>query len=86
MKVSAEQFETFRLAIEPLDTPELREQYQTGAFPRSDQVNDLDTRYRWDLFWVAWHNNRQLRDIVDGGLKDSHINTALRRIVPPLEA
>lgn len=92
MKISADILEAMRESIAPLDTPERRAAYLAGEFPRADAVKDLDVRYRWDLFYAARGS-----DIVkptagyivtpEGYLPDvtsDHIDTALRRIVPPL--
>lgn len=80
MKFSDADFDAVRAVIVPLDTAERRERYRTGDFPRADRVKDLDMRYRWDLFHAAdaWK-------LIDGrGYADTHIDTALRRIVGPL--
>jgi hypothetical protein len=82
MKISPASFDALRAAIEPLDTPEVRELYLTGQFPRADRVKDLDVRYRWDLYWAARRSFDV--DLYAEGLVDSHIDTALRRIVPNL--
>lgn len=81
MKVTPEQLEGLRAAIAPLDTPETRERYSLGLFPRSDRTKDLSMRYRWDLLWASGGYS----DLADSDLNDSHIDTALRRIVDPLE-
>ena len=78
MKMPKEQFDVLRAAIEPLNNAANRESYRTGNYPRAHLTNDVDKRYRWDLFWAVkfkadWSN-----------LDDSHIDTALRQIVPPL--
>lgn len=98
MKVTAEHLAVIRAAVEPLDTPERRERYRAGAFPRADAVQDLDKRYRWDLFHVVNNSiaeqNRARRDpepflsavLYDAGYHDGHIDTALRAVVPALEA
>lgn len=69
--------------IRPLDTAERRARYRTGDFPRADRVNDLDRRYRWDLLWASGAN-RIAWPMPD--IKDNHVDTALRTIVPPLYA
>lgn len=71
-----------RGAIEPFDTPAERARYVARDFPRAHIVRDLDRRYRWDLFWRA-HGMEQLTGAYPG---DAHIDTALRRIVAPLES
>ena len=81
MKITAEQLETMRSFIAPHDTDERRARYLAGDFPRAAAVQNLDTRYRWDLFYVA-HIPWELLE----GCYDAHIETALKRIVPPLTA
>ena len=65
--------------IAPLDSPEARQAYREGRFPRADKVIDLDRRYRWDLCYAA-----KAYRVVPEGTTDAHIETALRRIVPSL--
>ena len=86
MKVTPDQLTAVRQRIVPLDTAERRQAYREGRFPRAEKVRDLDMRYRWDLYHAA-----RVREVLDrniGGegadLTDAHIDTALRRIVPPL--
>lgn len=88
MKVTPDQLTAVRQRIVPLDTAERRQAYREGRFPRAEKVRDLDMRYRWDLYHAA-----RVREVLDrniGGegadLTDAHIDTALRRIVPPLGA
>ena len=88
MKLTLDTVEAMRERIAPLDTPETRQAYREGRFPRADRVRDLDMRYRWDLYYAA-----RVSDVLDRwgggddeGLTDAHIDTALRRIVPPLGA
>lgn len=80
MKMSAATFDALADAIRPLDTDARRAAYRAGYFPRAESVRDLDTRYRFDLYYMVqgWR-------VTDGeDLTDSHLETALRRIVPPL--
>lgn len=85
MRFKPDHLDTLRAAIAPLDTPELRDRYARGDFPRADAVRDLDRRYRWDLFWTA--GGAQLaRSFYAEDYSDTHIDTALRAIVPPLAA
>lgn len=58
--------------------------YSHGIFPRAQSTKDLNKRFRWDLFHAAirkeeglWGKFREF--------KDSHIDTALRAIVPAIE-
>lgn len=82
-RIKGEQFERLVDAVAPLDTPEHRERYLAGDFPRADAVKDLDKRYRWDLFW-AGGNNEWIMQAYHDGLDDTHVDSALRSIVPPL--
>ena len=87
MKIPMQLLNQCKALITPLDTPERRERYIAGDFPRSAGVQDLDTRYRWDLYWASgasanvfeWAATRGVDD-----LKDAHVDTMLRRIVPML--
>ena len=85
MTVTADHAKAFEAAITPLDTQELREKYRVGDFPRSDYVKDLDQRYRWDLFWAAQHNPTVRNIMSRTSYKNMHIDTVLKRIIPPLE-
>lgn len=80
MRVSKDHLEKLSAAITPLDTDERRAAYRAGRFPRADRVNNLDKRYRWDLFWAS----DAISELSDGRYADAHIDTALRRIVPAL--
>ena len=80
MKINGELLETMRAAIAPLDTPERRDAYRRGEFNRSAAVKNLDLRYQTDLASAAG----VYRLAYDAGANDRHVETALRRIVPPL--
>lgn len=90
MKVTPEHQAALRAEIEPLDTPERRTKYRAGDFPRSDAVQDLDKRYRWDLLWACTASGPVAYDtpvgkiLSEGRYKDAHLDTALRSIVAPL--
>jgi len=81
MKLDRDTLDRMRDAIAPLDTPQMRERYRAGDFPRADRVRDLDKRYRWDIYYAAG-GYRLLPE--DDSLTDAHIDTALRRVVPSL--
>lgn len=72
--------------VQALDVHARREMYRSGRFPRADRVKDLDKRYRWDLFWLAFDQaGGDFRAAFNAeGLTDSHIDTILRRAVPAL--
>lgn len=82
MKVSPEAFKRLQAAVEPLDTPERRARYLAGDFVNADRCKDLNMRYRWDLFWLVDRDAVFKEELKD--LNDDHIDTALRRAVPPL--
>lgn len=81
MKMNSAHFDKLASLIATVDTAEAREAYRNGQFPRSDRVNNLDMRYRWDMFWACGPHDYML----DGDYKDSHIDTALRKLVQPLD-
>ena len=57
------------------------ENYRRGDFHRADMVKDINMRLRWDLFWAAFYQNRDIRDtLLLEDLTSDHIDTALRRI------
>lgn len=78
MKVSTVHMQQLAALIEPLDTPGRRGRYLKGDFGRSYLVKDLNYRYRWDLFWAAEGHHV----VGDCGYLDTHIDTALRHIIP----
>lgn len=79
MRIKGEEREAIAAAVRALDTDERRRNYREGNFPNADKVKDINMRYRWDLLWAAgaW------RLIPDDAL-DSHVDTVLRRAIPPL--
>jgi hypothetical protein len=84
MKMSPALFDWLRTEIARHDTGARRAAYREGRYPRAERTRDLDLRYRWDLLWTV-HGalpgalRAELND-----LSDSHIDTALRRIVAQL--
>lgn len=87
MKMTAALHDWLRAEIERHDTPARRAAYREGRYPRADSTRDLDLRYRWDLLWTV---HGRLPDTLRGELtelRDTHIDTALRRIdAHPLKA
>lgn len=83
MKMTQAHFDLIKERVEEMDTEGARSQYRSGDFPRADLVQDVNKRYRWDLYWAAarWHGS--MPDSTNG-YNDAHIYTALRRIVPDL--
>lgn len=67
-----------------LDEAALRAKYLARDIPRGDLVQDIDKRFRWDLYWGASRLTGGLPDSTSG-YNDAHIDTALRAVVRPLE-
>jgi len=80
MKIPKESFDLLKNAITPLDTKENRQCYRDGNFARAENCKDKNMRYRWDLYWASKANSW----VVKLDLNDSHINTALKKIIAPL--
>ena len=89
LKIKKEDLEVLRNAVTPLDTPERRQAYKERRFPNADRCKDVDMRYRWDLLHAS------TLKIGDGAgmpgdlnlyayLDDSHIDSALKSLVPAL--
>jgi len=68
------------------DNPNLINRYESGDFARSDEIKDLNIRFRWDLYWYCYRNifNNTFKDSINY-LKDTNIDTALRNIVPNIQ-
>lgn len=84
MKMTAVLFDWLRAEIERHDTAARRAAYREGRYPRADRTRDLNMRYRWDLLWTV---HGQMPDALRAelnDLQDTHIDTALRRIVAQL--
>jgi hypothetical protein len=61
----------------------LIEKYETGDFPRSETVKDLNTRFCFDMLYRA----NLLLWVIDNiypYANDAHIETALKSILPKL--
>lgn len=82
MKISSNSFAQLKAAITPRDTEFWREKYRAGEFPRAERTRDVNKRYRWDLARSA---DVDFSALYDEGLHDTHIDTALRQIVPSLD-
>lgn len=83
LKITTTSLEALRERIAPLDTDANRQAYREGRFVRSDKVKDLDRRYRWDLLWATCAGPF-VSDLYAEGLNDSHIDSALKAVVPAL--
>lgn len=83
--------DSLRTPLGELDTPERRRRYLVGDFAMAESVQDLQKRYRWDLFWdlptvVRWgFLDAQHADAdTDGPVLDAHIYSALKVLIPDL--
>ena len=81
MKIKPEHIAHMKAELDQFDVPAIATAYDLGRFPRSDQVNDLQTRFVFDMFYAAglatWKCNT-----LTYGVNDSHIKTALNSILP----
>jgi hypothetical protein len=97
VKISKENIEKIRNAIIaatdgklPAYAEKIRKEY-LGKYT-SDDKRDPERRIRWDAFWCAIAQARAKKipftvEEIEGTIKDchtSHIDTALKKIVPPL--
>ena len=84
MKMTTPTYTALHDAIQSADTDHWRTAYREGRYARSEHTRDVNLRYRWDLFWTVIDRlpDEARREIHT--LKDDHIDTALRRIVPCL--
>lgn len=90
LKIKEQDLQVLKSRIERLDTPARRDMYKSGNYARAHLTKDVDKRYRWDLLWTT---GLKLGDGVGvkgdldlyAYLDDTHIDSALRFLVPPLE-
>lgn len=83
MKVKPEHREYMQKRIEEYlrNHPDMVKRYETGNFPRSDKVKDLQARFNADLFYAAGMCNWEC-DVLYKYANDTHINSVLRSICP----
>jgi hypothetical protein len=67
-----------------LTEEEIRQRYRDRQIPRGDLVQDIDKRFRWDLYWAAARHSEHGMPDSTNGYNDAHIDTALRSIVAEL--
>jgi hypothetical protein len=65
---------------------DLRARYTARDIPRGDAVQDIDKRFRFDLLHAATAGTSIMSDLYAAGYHDTHLDTALRSIVAPLDA
>lgn len=81
MKITPQHFDHFRSLVAPFDTPERRAEAIENGY--------TDKRYRWSLTYIVHSTDPQsatrfICDVLYVYLNDTHIDTALRALVPPL--
>ena len=82
MRVIKTDLERLSEVIAPLDTPETRQRYLLGHFYNAHLTADVSKRHRWGLYWTAVAQGFAFSNYSE--LYDSHIDTALRSVVPLL--
>lgn len=61
------------------------ERYESGDFPRSDRVKDLQERFRWDVFWCLNNISKgMLSSSFFDGANSDHVDTLLRKCTPKI--
>lgn len=89
MKMKPEDFQELKSAVDAvldrLGREAVVERYEAGAFPRSAETRDLQTRFCWDMLWETGMATREWRKAVYAYLDDSHVLTALKAICPKVE-
>jgi hypothetical protein len=84
-KIDGADLDKLRAALEPHDTEALRDLFRARD-PRIRNIHlvqDIDKRYRWEVARQAIGPGG-ICSFYDKGCNDSHIDTALRSIIPPL--
>ena len=86
MKMKQEHFDEIKRLIEEHiesegGTEAMVKCYETGDFERPLAVNDLQTRFCWDMFYRGVTSRTSVHGLYTY-LDDSHILTALKRICP----
>ena len=84
MKMLASDFERLKEGVEGVLSlyPTARERYAARQFPRAEITNDVNQRFRWDVAHQLFRKDRRLVEHLYTYLNDTHIDTALRAIVP----
>lgn len=60
-------------------------EYRNHLLTIQHQIKDIEKRVRWDLMWMSIDSRWVCDNIYSLGMHDSHIDTALRKIVGELE-
>lgn len=70
-----------KIAALNINMPRYRDHLRTLAKP----PKDIEKRLRWDMMWGAVNSSWVCDNIYPIGMHDTHIDTALKRIVKELE-
>ena len=86
MKIKPEHFQHLKTEINVILSKydRLVEEYETGQFPRSEKVKDLQRRFCFDVLFGAGLS-RWVSDNLYPYMNDDHLYTALKAICPKLE-
>ncbi len=88
MKIKKEHLIKLKQGIDAVlsnkDISELVHDYETGNFPRSEKVRDLQKRFAYDILRASGQTSF-ICDVLYKYLNDDHIYTALRSIVPQVK-
>jgi len=83
MKITKKHLEYMKSKIDPVlkKYPTVVKDYESGQFPRSDKVKDLQKRFCFDLAFAA-NLNKFFCDVIYEYANSDHIYTALKSICP----
>lgn len=83
MKIKPEHVAHMKAAINGFlaDNPDIVGRYETGNFPRSDKVKNLETRFLFDLLHAA-NLTGFVCETIYPYANDTHLRTALKSICP----
>lgn len=90
MKIKEEHYQQLKAAFEKLVSQkgvEILTQHKTGL-KTDPRVKNLDKRFRWDCFWLTKRLGNFKGEFLDELYKyvdDTHIDTALKRVVKELK-
>ena len=86
MKMKQEHFDHMKQAIDGFLArhPDLVKKYETGDFYNADKVQCLQTRFCFDVQYMAGLSRYDCDTLYDY-LNDEHILTALKKICPKVE-
>jgi hypothetical protein len=84
MKIKQEHYDHMKQEIDKLLTPELTKAYEEGRFVNSQRTKDLQTRFCFDLMYMAGLTRYICENVYDYAT-DDHVFTALKRICPTVE-